>query len=336
MKGFPLKMDIIKTLEILKKLELKARDLYEFYNKTFIYDREAAGVFYGMSLDEKSHADMLDYQIRMVRKNRAMFKDVDIDLEEVSSMIGRIGSSVSAPVPPSLGEALTLAIEFEVGACEYHYCTLLIKSNPDVAPLIRALGSSDREHAGMLRELAMRRGIINPAVKEPHDVAPVASLPVASPSEALMPYQVKIVTQMIEVEQLIAVAYEEFSRMFPEHSTHWEGIAKDEWEHAHTLEALKENVLSGAAGFDEGKTRTYTLTAMIDYVKGILDRARKGQLSARQAVSLSIDIEKSIIEKDAFSHFTGLTPEIEASLARLHADTVLHADRLRAMLGVVA
>lgn len=324
-------MDIIKTLEILKKLEMKAHDLYEYYNRIFLSDREAAGAFYELSLEEKSHADMLDYQIRMVRKNRAMFKDVDIDLGAVVEMIGRIDSSVSAPIPPSLGEALTLSIELEGGAYEYHYSTLLIKSNPDVAPLIRALGSSDKEHAAILKDLALRRGVAKPVVAEP----PVAA-PASSPSEALKPYQVKIVNQMIEVEQLIAVAYEEFARMFPEDSAHWIKIAKEEWGHAHALEALKESVMAGEAVFDEGRTRTYTLSAMIDYVKGILDRARKGELNKKQIVALAIDIEKSIIEKDAFSHFRGLTPELEKSLAKLRADTGEHADRLKALLSVIA
>lgn len=319
-------MDILKAFETLKKLENKVQALYEFYNRLFCDDREVAGVFYELALEEKSHADMIDYQIRMVRKNRSIFKEVEIDLTAVEAMIARIDALLCAEEPISLTEALKLAIELEAGALEYHYRTLIAKSNPEVGPLIRALGASDKEHADMLRDLAVKRSVNM-------DEAPEAPEVGATSKEALKPYQVKLVSQLIEVEQLVAELYTEFIGQFPAHEALWAELAAQEREHAAAVLELKEKVLAGEAIFDEGRTRTYTVSSMIDYVRGVLGRARRGELDIKQAVSLSLDIEKSMIEKDAHSYFTGLTPELVSSVRRLRIETGGHFETLKTLMG---
>jgi hypothetical protein len=154
-------VDIINALEILKKLELKIRDLYEYYRNIFQVDKEASACFFELSLEEKSHADLIDYQLRTVRKNRGMFCDVEFDMQPLNRLIARIESRASSKEPVSLEDALKFVIELENDALEYHYRRLIVKSNPAVEELLDRLGTSDKEHCDRLRNLALRRGFPN-------------------------------------------------------------------------------------------------------------------------------------------------------------------------------
>ncbi len=153
-------MDIIRALEILKKFELKIQDLYAYYNRLFDTDKEAAGLFFELGLEEKSHADLIDYQLRTIKKNRSMFTDVEFDIEPLNQLFNKIESQVSSTAPVSLVDALKFGIELENDALEYHYRTLITKSNPEVGELIKKLGSADKEHFDKLNILAQNRGYL--------------------------------------------------------------------------------------------------------------------------------------------------------------------------------
>ena len=94
-------MDIIKSLEALKKLELKMQNLYEFYYNNFPEDKEVAGLFFELSLEEKSHADLIDYQLRTIKKNRSMFNDVDFDIEPLNQFVAKVEAHILSKEPIS-------------------------------------------------------------------------------------------------------------------------------------------------------------------------------------------------------------------------------------------
>ncbi len=150
-------MEIITALEALRKLELKIRDLYAHYHKLFDMDKEASGFFFELSLEEKSHADLIDYQLRTIKKNKLIFDDVEFDMESLNRLIAGIESKLSSKTPISLYDAVNFALELENDVLEYHYRTLIAKSNPEVGELIKKLGASDKEHFDKLKLLAQKR-----------------------------------------------------------------------------------------------------------------------------------------------------------------------------------
>jgi rubrerythrin len=154
-------MDIIKALEILRKLELKVRELYEYYYDIFKVDKEASACFFELSLEEKSHADLIDYQLRTVKKNRGMFCDVEFDTQPLNQLIAKIESKTSSKEPVSLEDALKVVIEVESDILEYHYRRLIVKSNPAVEELMNRLGTLDKEHLDKLRNLGLKRGCLD-------------------------------------------------------------------------------------------------------------------------------------------------------------------------------
>ena len=153
-------MDIIKALEMLKKVELKLQELYAYYHKLNHSDKKAAGLFYELSLEEKSHADLIDYQLRTIKKNRSLFKDVEFDLESLIQFIARMEDHIISEEPLSLDGALKFGIELEDNILEYYYRTLITESNPELGELIKKLGSSEKGHSDKLKYLAENRGYL--------------------------------------------------------------------------------------------------------------------------------------------------------------------------------
>lgn len=149
-------MDIIKALEMLKKLELKMEDLYGHYHRLFFYDAEAAGIFLLLQAEEKSHAGLIDYQIRMARRNRDIFQDVEYDTAPLEHLISGIEEAIKTAESVTVERAIEFSIQVEKSACEYHYRTLIVESNPEMEELVKNLGSSDQMHADTLRSLSER------------------------------------------------------------------------------------------------------------------------------------------------------------------------------------
>lgn len=158
-------MDIIRALELLKKLEVRMEELYAGYHHLFFYDTEAAEIFLRLEHEERSHAGLIDFQIRMARKNRDLFRDVAYDAAPLNSLIARIEESIPPPETLTVAQAVAFSLEIESSACEYHYRTLIVESNPDVELLIKNLGISDQIHVASLEALAQRAGRIHQAAR---------------------------------------------------------------------------------------------------------------------------------------------------------------------------
>jgi rubrerythrin len=155
-------VDIIKALEMLKKLELTVQKLYLFYNTFFLdKDEEAASFFYEISTEEKSHADLIDYELRTIKKNKSLFNDVEFDITPLNDLIAEIESHISSKEPVSLEDILNYAIELESNALELHYRTLIAKSNLEIGELIKKLGAEDEKHYNNLKQFAIKRGYLD-------------------------------------------------------------------------------------------------------------------------------------------------------------------------------
>ncbi len=332
-------MDILKAFDVLGHLESRVQALYDYYNKLFIDDREAAGMFYTLALDEKYQCDIVAYQTRMVRRNRNLFKDVEIDVSAVDSVLSRIESILKSPTPPTLDEAVAFTLDLKVNSLEYHYTNLIAKSNPEVAPLISALASSDKEHTLMLSNLAGKRGVPLPASWGSGGSAEPAAKPADTPEQektaelakaaGIKPYKLKLMEQLIEANNLTAALYETFERRFPEHAGLWSTLAREKHEHCCLLKDLKGGALAGEAFFEEGKTTTYTVTSLIEYINGIRERAQRDEIDLNKAVSLSLDIMKSGFIKDPAKLFVSVSPELKGKVVKLQLQSDEHTAKLK-------
>ena len=151
-------MEITKALHELKKIEIKAQELYSHYHNLFREDQEAADFFQVISEEEKSHADIIEYQIRLIRADSKSFSEVDLDVKPVNDLVDKINVQIRSTRHVSLESAVGFSISLESDAVESLYRSLMVKSNPEVAELISKLGIDDKVHLGKLKAFAKSRG----------------------------------------------------------------------------------------------------------------------------------------------------------------------------------
>lgn len=136
----------------------------------------------------------------------------------------------------------------------------------------------------------------------------------------LEPFQNKLI-QLYENQELqLASLYQKLAWSFPDYAAQFQALASEELEHAGWIKHLKISVENGSAVFSEGKTRTYTITALIAYIKGMIDSLERGEIDLQKALALVVDTEKSLIERQVFARFSGDTGEVERTL-RILDDT---------------
>ena len=146
---------------------------------------------------------------------------------------------------------------------------------------------------------------------------------------SLEPYQEKIIKQLITQEVLLARLYAFFSRQFPPYKELWGKLSKEEERHAKLIQKLLEATKAGLIFFDEGKIKTYTLTAFITRLEGILEKAERGEFNSSSAFACAVDYESSLIEKNVFSHFDSLSDKAKGTLKILQSETIKHVERIK-------
>lgn len=159
--GRELAMHIQKLFKPLEDLERNLSILYEKLSVHFAKDPDARVVFFRLHLEEKSHLALVQYQKRLVKQNPKKFGEIDLDLDDVVALAARVDELLWTKRFWSLREAVEVALAFERSAAEYHVRSALQRSAPDVASLIRNLGSGDHSHLAALKEFAVRRGFVD-------------------------------------------------------------------------------------------------------------------------------------------------------------------------------
>jgi rubrerythrin len=150
-------MDADAVFRQLADMERSLAELYGSWAKVFGSDREATFVFYKMSVDEKGHANLVDFQRRFAQKNPKLVREVDVDLVEIRRTTTRARAFMKENPSPSLEVAVALALDFENSAAEAHFRNALKQANPEMERLLGCLGGEDRQHATRLTEFAEKR-----------------------------------------------------------------------------------------------------------------------------------------------------------------------------------
>jgi Rubrerythrin len=146
---------------------------------------------------------------------------------------------------------------------------------------------------------------------------------------SLKPFQEKILQQLINQEVLLSRLYSIFSKQFPQCKEFWEKLSKEEERHAKLIEKLFEATKTGSIFFDEGKIKTYTLTAFITRLESIIEKAERGEIKYHSAFTYAVDYESSLIEKNVFSHFDSLSNKLKGTLKILQTETINHVERIK-------
>jgi hypothetical protein len=146
---------------------------------------------------------------------------------------------------------------------------------------------------------------------------------------SLKPYQQHIVDLMVRQELLIAELYLIFAGRFPQLHDFWISLHREELEHAQWLEHLAAKVNNGALAFSENEARIFAVQGFVDFITDSIIRARTPRMTFDEALSLTLSMEESLLERKVFDHFDGDSPEIDATLSRLRTETGEHVSWMR-------
>ena len=122
----------------------------------------------------------------------------------------------------------------------------------------------------------------------------------------------------------MAELYQLFSENEPDHREFWLSMADAEHRHVCMIRELQGYIPSRQALLTEGKVRAGAVHSFLSYVDGLLLRAKKEAFPFTKALSLSIDIERSLVEKGMLDHFHGASAEVKSVLDRLKQETAGH------------
>jgi rubrerythrin len=140
----------------------------------------------------------------------------------------------------------------------------------------------------------------------------------------LKDHQIKILMLAHDVEKTLSEIYTLFAGHFPEHRDLWDVLIREEHEHADAVRKLYQLTYEDKSTFDEGKIKVEGIQSIIDYLEGIREAARQGKFAATRALAIACDIERSLIERDFYSHFT-VSPQYSDILQILVNGAKTHA-----------
>lgn len=141
------------------ELEKELSALYASWADRFSSDKEASQLFAKMSREEAGHANLIEYQQRIHKKNRQFEKEVKIEPSAIETTIGEIRKLRTSAPPSSVAQAVSLALGMEASAAETHFKNALRQANEEVARLLNTLGKEDSAHLAALKEFATKRDI---------------------------------------------------------------------------------------------------------------------------------------------------------------------------------
>lgn len=150
-------MKVLSALTEIGNLESEVSEFYGWLSLVFDDDSEASGFFYRLSMQERSHANLISYAKKLVHRSPRDFTDIELDLgavEELRTMVGDFRKN--NPKPP-LSEVLEMAMRIESHHAEKILRSSVIQSNPKIADLMNSLAVADSEHFELLKKFVEAR-----------------------------------------------------------------------------------------------------------------------------------------------------------------------------------
>lgn len=144
--------------------------------------------------------------------------------------------------------------------------------------------------------------------------------------------QIQIIELLAQNEEVLVDLYKLYSQQYPEYKDFWESISNDEVQHAQWLRDLIGQINSGVLSFNPNRFNQQTVFESLHHGRQSLERARQAAMSAKEALALSLKIEKSLIESKFFEVAQTDSLALKETLARLALSTELHVVKIEEAL----
>jgi hypothetical protein len=140
--------------------------------------------------------------------------------------------------------------------------------------------------------------------------------------------QLEIIQTLAKHEEAISRLYEEYAQKFPQEHLLWSALAGDEIEHSMWVKILLGKIEEGLVHFNEGRFKIGVIRGSLNYIREEIARARDQEMPLPKALSIALNIEKSMIEKGYFQVFEGDSADLREALNNLAAATEEHCKEI--------
>ena len=136
----------------------------------------------------------------------------------------------------------------------------------------------------------------------------------------LKDYQQKILDLLKDKELALSELYKEISEKFYQNEEFWSNLSEEKLYRLQQIEELCDQAKQEKMGFDEKKTKTYTLYTFMESIQDIKDQLRNNELNEIKALSLCHDLENSILERRVYEYFIPYNDKQKTVLDKLKID----------------
>ena len=142
-----------------------------------------------------------------------------------------------------------------------------------------------------------------------------------------------VVDAMAAHEDAVGDLYDLYAFKFPHAADLWHSLASEEYGHGRLVRALGERSGDADSFGDAGRFDLQTLRTAVAEVREQAQLAESGgAVDLRAALSTAVQIEDGMIESRVFAVLAADTPQVQAALERLRAETERHSRRLHEKL----
>ncbi len=135
---------------------------------------------------------------------------------------------------------------------------------------------------------------------------------------------ISIMEMLAQHEETISDLYSAYSKQFPEHREFWATLAWEENDHARQIRELEIDVKNRRATFDNTAIKEVVIKNSLEYVKNQTEDVHKKGISLAGALSVALDIEKSVIDGEFFEAFKGFTAKSRKLIRELANEVQEH------------
>ena len=125
-----------------------------------------------------------------------------------------------------------------------------------------------------------------------------------------MPDASDTIRLLSEHEDAIGRLYAEYARIFQDDEAFWMQFSKEESLHAEWIRSLQELYEKGDV-IHTGRFNEAALQTSLKYIHNQIGKAREGRVTRAEALSISLSLENSLIEKKFFDAFAGDSAEVQ-------------------------
>lgn len=144
--------------------------------------------------------------------------------------------------------------------------------------------------------------------------------------------QIEALEALAQNEEILSKLYSVFQERFPRFKDFWEDLVKDELTHAELVRELIPLLKKGDLFFETDRFNKDAIQEFSKYVAEEIENVSKEKIPLKEALSIALNAEESLIEKGYFEVFEIDSLPVEQTLLNLKLATQEHIKEIEKVL----